>query len=282
MSFKDVLIALTTYPERTSNSSIENAVQLTSVLGARASAIACEVRVPAPGSPLGTALLNVPAMVAAELRKSAANAQDVLAEFQDAAERNNILQDTILEECSTAEAPDLLTDYARLRDLTIVPMADADGNERWYAETIIFGSGRPVIVLPPKLPAGTPKSIDNVVIAWDFSRQSSRAVADALPILQRTKHVFILTVMNEKIIDTKQSGIELAKYLSRHGVDVVLDVVDAAGRDIGTVLRSHIRLRDSDLLVMGAYGHSRFREFVLGGATRSMLLKPPVPVFLSH
>ncbi len=281
MSFKDVLVALTTYPERTPHSGIESAVQLATALGARASAIACEVRVPAPGSPLGTALLNVPALVAAELRKSVANAQDALAEFQDAADRNNVLQDTILEKCSTAEAPDLLTDYARLRDLTIVPMTDADGNERWYAETIIFGSGRPVVVLPPKPSAGS-KPFDNVVIAWDFSRQSSRAVADALPILQRAKHVFILTVTNEKIIDTKRSGVELAKYLARHGVDVVLDIVDAAGRDIGAVFRSHIQLRNGDLLVMGAYGHSRFREFVLGGATRSMLLNPPVPVFLSH
>ena len=75
---------------------------------------------------------------------------------------------------------------------------------------------------------------------------------------------------------------ELAKYLARHGINVVLDEVDAAGRDIATVFESHLTLRDADLLVMGAYGHSRFREFVLGGATRSILVRPPVPVFLSH
>jgi nucleotide-binding universal stress UspA family protein len=282
MSFKDVLIALTTYPERTANSSIEDAVQVAVALNARASAIACEVRVPAPASPLGAALLNVPAMVAAELRKSAANAEAVLAEFQDTAARNDVLQETILEKCSTAEAPDVLVDYARLRDLTVIPMADTDTNERWYAETLIFESGRPAIVLPPKLSTKPPGPFDNVVVAWDFSRQSARAVADALPILQQAKHAFVLTVTNEKVIDTKRSGIELAKYLARHGIDVVLDVVDAAGRDIGTVLRSHVQLRNGDLLVMGAYGHSRFREFVLGGATRSMLLRPPVPTFLSH
>ncbi len=282
MSFKDVLIALTTYPERTANSSIEDAVQVAVALNARASAIACEVRVPAPASPLGAALLNVPAMVAAELRKSAANAEAVLAEFQDAAARNDVLQETILEKCSTAEAPDVLVDYARLRDLTVIPMADTDTNERWYAETLIFESGRPAIVLPLKLSTKPPGPFDNVVVAWDFSRQSARAVADALPILQQAKHAFVLTVTNEKVIDTKRSGIELAKYLARHGIDVVLDVVDAAGRDIGTVLRSHVQLRNGDLLVMGAYGHSRFREFVLGGATRSMLLRPPVPTFLSH
>lgn len=282
MSFKDVLVALTTYPERTPNSSIEDAVQVAVALNARVSAIACEVRVPAPSSPLGTALLNIPAMVAAELRKSAASAKDVLAEFQDAAERQNILQDTILEKCSTANEPDVLVDYARLRDLTVVPMTDRDSNERWYAETLIFDSGRPVIALPREPSPKPTKTFDNVIVAWDFSRQSSRAVADALPILKQSKRVFILTVTNEKIIDTKRSGVELAKHLSRHGVEVILDVVDAAGRDIGTVLRSHVQLRNGDLLVMGAYGHSRFREFILGGATRSILLRPPVPTFLSH
>ncbi len=280
MPFKDVLVVLTTYPERTPNISIKSAIQLAIALEARVSAIAYEVRVPAPASPLGNALLNIPAMVAAELRKSATNAEDVMAEFQDAAVSNNILQDTILEKCSTADVPDVLVDYARLRDLTVVPIADTDGNERWYAEVLIFDSGRPVIVLPPKPTAIT--SFDNVVVAWDFSRQSSRAIADSLPILELSKHVFILTVTNEKTIDTKRSGVELTKYLARHGVEVILDVVDAAGRDIGTVLRSHVQLRNGDLLVMGAYGHSRFREFVLGGATRSMLLQPPVPTFLSH
>lgn len=87
---------------------------------------------------------------------------------------------------------------------------------------------------------------------------------------------------NEKVFSRGRSGAELSKYLARHGVNVVLDEVDAAGRDIATVFESHLTLRGADLLVMGAYGHSRFREFVLGGATRSMLTRPQVPVFLSH
>lgn len=282
MSFEDVLVALTAYPEPTSVSAIDDSVALAVALGARISAISCEVRIQAPGSPLGTALLNVPAMVAAEVKKSATNAQNLLVAFQNAAEKNDVFQERILEKCLTSQVPDLLVDYARLRDLTIIPIPEADYVDRWYAESVIFGSGRPIIILPEKRTSKDPIALDRVVVAWDFSRQSARAVADALPILKKAKHVFVVTVSNEKVIDTKQSGVELAKYLARHGVDVVLDVVDAAGRSIGEVLEAQVARRNGDLLVMGAYGHSRFREFVLGGATRSMLDRPPVPVFLSH
>jgi nucleotide-binding universal stress UspA family protein len=79
-----------------------------------------------------------------------------------------------------------------------------------------------------------------------------------------------------------RNAVGLAKHLARHGVNVVIDVVDAAGRSIGDVLESHVTSRNGDLLVMGAYGHSRIRDFILGGATKSMLARPPVPIFLSH
>jgi nucleotide-binding universal stress UspA family protein len=107
-------------------------------------------------------------------------------------------------------------------------------------------------------------------------------VADALPILEKAKHVYALTVTHEKVIDTRRSAAELAKNLSRHGVNITLDSVEAGGRGIGEVLESYVASRKADLLVMGAYGHSRIRDFILGGATRSMLSQPPLPIFLSH
>ena len=282
MAFEDILVSLTTYPERTKPSGIDDAVVLAAALESRISAIACEVKVPAPASPLGSALLNVPALVSAELKKSVAAAAQELAEFQKAAEQRGVFQEVILEKCTTPVFPDLVTDYARLRDLTVVPMPDVDTVERWLAETLIFGSGRPTVVLPERPRWSKAVALNTVVVAWDFSRNSTRAVADALPLLKKAKLVCILTVNNEKVFTSGRSGAELAKYLARHGINVVLDEVDAAGRDIATVFESHLTLRDADLLVMGAYGHSRFREFVLGGATRSMLVRPPVPVFLSH
>jgi nucleotide-binding universal stress UspA family protein len=121
-----------------------------------------------------------------------------------------------------------------------------------------------------------------VTVAWDFSRPATRAIGDALPLLTKARRVHIVTVTNEKRIDTTRSGPELAKHLARHGVDVILEAVDAQGRPIGEALEAATRAHDSDLLVMGAYGHSRLREFVLGGATRSMMAHPPLPVLFSH
>ncbi len=281
MAFKDLLLALTTYPEPTAVSAVDDAVALSAALGARISAIACQVKIQVPGSVLGHTVGDIPAMIGAEAKKSAMNAEKLLAAFEDGAQRSGVFQERILETCLTSEVPGVLVDYARLRDLTIVPVPERDHVGSWYAEAIIFGSGLPTMILP-EARRRPDFALNTVIVAWDFGRTAARAVADALPLLEKSKRVFVLTVTNEKVIDTKRSGAELAKHLARHGVNVTLDVVDAGGRSIGEAIKSHVASRNGDLLVMGAYGHSRLREFILGGATKSMLARPPVPIFLSH
>jgi nucleotide-binding universal stress UspA family protein len=145
----------------------------------------------------------------------------------------------------------------------------------------MFGSGRPILILP-ETPRLRRFELGTVAVAWDFSRAAARAVSDALPALESAKKVRIVTVINEKTLDTRHSAEELAKNLARHGIDVMLDKVDANGRPIGAVLEAYVASHGVDLLVMGAYGHSRLREFVLGGATKSLLSKPPLPVLFSH
>jgi len=156
-----------------------------------------------------------------------------------------------------------------------------ESNDRWYAEAVMFGSGRPTLILPQK-PRSRPFELGTVAVAWDFSRAAARAVSDAMPLLEKAKKVRVVTVLNDKRVDQKHSAEELSKNLSRHGIDVVLDWVDANGRPIGTVLEAYVASHEADLLVMGAYGHSRLREFVLGGATNSLLSKPPLPILFSH
>lgn len=282
MAFRDVLLALTTYPQPTPVLAIDEAIDFAVAVGAKLSAIACGVKIRAPGSVLADVLIDIPAMAAAETRRSSDNAEALLAAFQSGAEKRGVFQERILEHCLVSEVPDVLIEYARLRDLTIVPVPEGEFFDQWYAESIIFGSGRPTLVVPHTRQRAGAFSLDTIVVAWDFSRPASRAVADALPILEKAKRVVVVTVTNEKIIDTKRSGAELAKHLARHGVEVALDIVDAAGRGIGDVLRSCIASRNADLLVMGAYGHSRIRDFILGGATKSMIAQPPIPIFLSH
>ena len=282
MGFKDILLVLTTYPDPTPVSAVDEPIAFAVAVGSRISAIACEVKFRAPPNILAGALLDVPAMVAAETKKSSSNAEKLLVAFQSSAEKLGVFQERIVEHCLTSEAPDVLVEHARLRDLTIVPVAEGDSLQQGYAESIIFGSGRPALITPHARKHAGQFALNTVVVAWDFSRPAARAVADALPILEKTKRVCVVTVTNEKAMDAKRSGAELAKHLAHHGVEVVLDTVDAAGRGIGAVLESYVTSNNADLLVMGAYGHTRIRDFILGGATKSMLSKPLLPIFLSH
>jgi len=99
---------------------------------------------------------------------------------------------------------------------------------------------------------------------------------------EKEDEVRVVTVENDKNFDTRHSSEEVAKNLSRHGIKVTLETVNAAGRPVGEVLRTAAVACKTDLLVMGAYGHSRLREFILGGATQSLLSAAPLPVLFSH
>jgi nucleotide-binding universal stress UspA family protein len=279
MAFKDILLTLTSYPDPTPVAVTDEAVAIASSLGAHLAAVACEVHVEIPGHVLSGSIANIPGIIAGEAEKSRKSAKELLAAFDAAANKAGILHELYLEKCPTFAVPDMLVDYARLRDLTIVPVPES--YDQWYAEQVIFGSGRPTLVLPES-PRPRPFELGTIAVAWDFGRAAARAVSDALPLLEKAKKVRIVTVTNEKRLDSKHSAEELAKSLSRHGIDVVLDKVDAEGRGIGEVLEAYTASHRIDVLVMGAYGHLRWREFVLGGATKSLLSKPPLPIMFSH
>ena len=280
MTFKDILLVLITYPQATDASEIQEAVSFAVALDARISALACIVQVRAPLQHLLSDTF-VAALVASEREKSAAAAAELSAAFEASAKKAGVFQETLTKTCFTSDAPDVLTREARLRDLTIVPAILEGTNYRWYAESIVFGSGRPVLLLPQRSRTRE-LALDTVVIAWDGSRPAARAVADALPFLERAKKTHILTVLNEKELGSESPAAELSKYLKRRGIDATPDCIDAAGRRIGEILSSYLTSNRADLLVMGAYGHTRLREFILGGATRSMLSNPPLPILLSH
>jgi nucleotide-binding universal stress UspA family protein len=279
MGYKDILVTLASYPEPTPISVLDSAVSIAAALGAHLAALSCETHVQIPGHFLSGSVVNIPGIIAGETAKSRKNGQELLAAFDRAAEKADISHETVFEKCATIDFEKLLVDYARLRDLTIVSVPAS--YDELYAESVIFGSGKPTLVLPETRPS-RPFELGTVALAWDFSRTAARAVADALPILERATKVRIITIVNDKVMDTKHSAEELAKNLCRHGIDVVLDEVDATGRTTGEVLESYVLSYPIDLLVMGAYGHSRLREFILGGATKHLLSKPPVPILFSH
>jgi len=282
MALKDLLLTLATYSEPTSLSAVDTSVAFAASLGAKISAIAFEIKFQMPWSPFYKAFPEIPALAVGEEKKSRAKAESLLAAFKESATKAGIFQEILTEACQISEVPESLSGHARLRDLTIVPVPEGDQLQHWYAESVIFGSGRPVLVVSHTKERSSAFELGRVVVAWDFSQPASRAVADAVPILQKSRRVEIVTVTNEKVITSRRSAAELAKNLAHHGVDVSVETVDAAGRRIGDLLKSYVDVHKTDLLVMGAYGHSRVREFVLGGATRSMLSRPPIPILFSH
>jgi nucleotide-binding universal stress UspA family protein len=284
MAFKDILLALTSYPDATPDASIDRALALGAALNLHVTALTFESEVVLRRSTnmLTNMLIGLPEMLAEERAKSLVNSKHLLAYFNASATRLRVPHDAILSKCNAFQVPEALVEHSKLRDLTIVPLQDGYSVEQWYSEAIVFGSGAPVIVLPGPGKFASPISLSNVTVAWDFSRPAARALADAMPLLEKATHVRVVTVTNEKEIASLHSQAEFAQHLLKHGIGIEMDMVDAKGRSAGAAITEHMKSTGSTFLVMGAYGHSRLREFVLGGTTRDMLEHPPVPVFLSH
>ena len=174
--------------------------------------------------------------------------------------------------------------HARYADLTVVGQTEPDEPEARYAahlpERVALGGGGPVLVVPY---AGDFATFGRrPLVAWNGSREAARAVRDALPLLQAAREVVVLEV------DPSEGGpgvgaIEAAKLLARHGVRADAEyTVSGDGVGVGDVLLSRLSDFGCDAMVMGCYGHSRVRELVLGGATRSLLDHMTVPVLMSH
>ena len=281
MPIKDILFPMFSYPTPTATGTVETAVCLAGSLGAHISGLTFELDI---RSPVGFYAdpINISGMLAAERAKSAANARDLVAAFDDIAARRNVMHERTVEHCPPIEVDQHLVAHARLRDLSVFPVNSADPDQRSLAEEVMFESGRPVLLLPEGTSRELSTSFDTIVVAWDHSRPATRAVADALPLLQAAKRVHVVTVVDEKRLAKPRSGVELSKHLARHGVEVEFEEVHAKGGSIGDTLEAYCVGRKVDLLVMGAYGHSRVREFILGGATNSVLTRPFAWTLVSH
>lgn len=282
MAFKDVLLQVSSYPEPTPDAAIEQAVSFAEALGAHISALTFNIEIPSTSNVLANALLDLHGMVAAERQKSVANARNLVSVFESVATKRGVPHGYVIEASTTSQLAAIVTEHARMHDVTMIPVGEEVGLQQYVAECVIFGSGRPTIVLPEAPKIRRPVSLDVVGVAWDSSRPAARAVGDAMPILERAKTVRVVTITQEKASDTKHSGAELMRHLAFHGIEIVVEEEEAAGRSIGQALEDYATAHDLDLLVMGAYGHSRLRDFVLGGATKTVIAHPPLPVLLSH
>lgn len=283
--FRDCLLTLSSFPDPTPEYVIDHAAEFARLMDARLTALmfALDRKQLERTRSRGEWLLDIPRLIDDGVRRSASDADHLLGYFEAAAKRVGVFQAKILEGAPVYISPDPIIKHARLHDLTFVPVVDPNGFDELYTESIIFGSGRPTLLLPAfrdEKPA--PPSLEIIALAWDYSRAAVRALADAMPILEKAKQVRVFTVINEKPIPEDKSNEQLDGHLRMHGINAAIERVDAAGRTIGKVIEEYMRTRRADILVMGAFGHSRMREFILGGATRSIVNHPPVPVLLSH
>jgi nucleotide-binding universal stress UspA family protein len=186
---------------------------------------------------------------------------------------------------SAADALEAVSLHARYADLVVVAQDDGSGTSGvsdQFGQRLLLTAGRPVLLVPyarEKRPIG-----DNILIAWNASREATRAVTDALPLLQRAKQVNVAAFNPGRPggMHGEVPGADIGLYLSRHGVRVTVSQYQADDIDIGNQLLSRVADLDADLIVMGAYGRSRFSELVLGGATRTILESMTVPVLMSH
>ncbi|WP_445503506.1 universal stress protein [Microvirga sp. G4-2] len=173
----------------------------------------------------------------------------------------------------------LFAKRARLHDLTVFDAeTDTLSLNRGLLEEALFNGGAPMIVVPPDI---TRFSANHVLIAWDGSAKAARAVNDALPFLRAAQQIEILSILGEKDLSKSVKGAELAPYLARHGINCTVKDIGAIDGDVGETLRTQAGYFRADLIVMGAFVHSRLRQIMLGGVTQSMLKSSKVPLFLS-
>jgi nucleotide-binding universal stress UspA family protein len=167
-------------------------------------------------------------------------------------------------------------------DLSVVkqPEPDRDDIAQDILEAALFDTGRPTLIVPYIQKDGF--SAKRVLCCWDGSRTAARAMGDALPLLQKAGSVKVLTVATGKFNERDVTGAELATHLARHKLQVELVRIPAADIDVASAVLSHAADTDTSLIVMGGYGHSKLREFALGGATRGILHSMTVPTLMSH
>lgn len=178
---------------------------------------------------------------------------------------------------------DAMTLHARYADLAVIGQADFSAGSPTpsdFPQRLVLAAGRPVLILPS---AGSIASVGKrILVAWSPSREAARALTDAMPLLRLADSVYVMAVNPKSDEHGAVAGADIGLYLARHGVRVDVKTDHGAEIDVGNELLSRAADLDADLIVMGGYGHSRLQEWVLGGATRTILESMTVAVLMSH
>ena len=209
-------------------------------------------------------------------------AKAALDRFDSAAKKRGLSVETHRITALVADAAERFGRIARRFDVSVVSQAalESTAAEDLFVQSALFTSGRPVVVIPYIQKA--PMNLDHIMCCWDGSQPAARAIADAAPFLQKAKKIDLLIVATEKVRNDEIPGADMAQHLARQGFNVTLQQISATDIDVANAILSYAADSLVDFLVMGGYGHSRWRELVLGGATRDILSSMTIPTLMSH
>jgi nucleotide-binding universal stress UspA family protein len=277
MSF-DFLVPISTYPDPTPTDGLRRALDLAATMTGRVTALVQEVDIPPLHNILAEVVLDVSAMAARAEAASKARGSLLAGEVQHLASYLRLPMDVQTLRCLKEDTADRMARVARTYDYTMLVPDPQCSEQRDIVEAVLFGSGGPVIVFPAE---EAPAHLATVVIAWDGSRAAARAVHDALPVLTLAHDVCVATFEDDKL-EAAATLPQLRRLLTNHGIDTRHVGGVAGNTAIGDAIQDLALVQEAGLLVMGAYGHSRMREFVLGGATSAVLGGARLPVLMSH
>ncbi len=179
----------------------------------------------------------------------------------------------------------VLDDYARFNDLLVLGQSNPDESQvmsEALADNLVLEAGTPCLVVPHT--SSRQFAAKRILVAWNASREAARTLKDALPILRAADYVEVLLVNPPQHEADKDNahGKSVSSFLIQHGIKPVVEVITDSKAKPGDSIISRASEVSADIIVMGAYGHSRLREIILGGVTRKLLRQMTVPVFISH
>lgn len=255
------------------------AISITEAFGAHLCGVAFAYEPVVPPSVMG----GIPAdVIDAQWAASEGAANAAIAGFEAAAKRAGIAAEHRKLTASIGGAGDLFGRLARRFDLAVTAQAEPKGSAAYglVIEGALFGSGRPVIVVPYIQKGGL--KLDRVMVCWDGSRPAARAIADAMPFLSRSTAIDVVIVASGREKSDEIPGVDMGEHLARHGLKIDVKRIVSTDVDVPNTILSQAADSGADFIVMGGFGHSRLREFVLGGATHGILAAMTVPTLMSH
>ena len=273
---KNVVVNL--WPGDGHDAAMDYAISLAGTFGAHLSGVAFAYE----AVPVAMLVDDVPpAWVDQFLKDAEVAAHAAVDKFNAAAAAAKISADARWWNVGFAGTGETFARIGRRFDLTVVRQAEPDKGTPapLIVEAALFETGRPALVVPYIQKGGM--VLDRIMVCWDGTRTAARAVGDAMPFLTRAKSVEIVAV-NEAGTSDEVPGADLVHHLGHHGVTAEIKQIVAPDTDAANLLLSHAADSSTDFMVMGGYGHSRLREFILGGVTRTMLESMTIPVLMSH